>query len=1037
MPSMKTPDLKAGATSEVEPGARSEFPLPVISDRTPSSMDRPMWRSIEEKNGDAALLEARQDEFPKGAGVLNNVDRRSFLQLLGGSLAVAGASACWRPPEEKIFPYTRAPEDVTPGVPRNYASAFTTLGGYATGVVVESYDGRPIKVEGNELHPASGGATGPFEQAEVHRIYDPQRSRQLSRKNVPQGWAGFLTDVSDLTARFQADGGAKLRFLVGPNTSPTVADLRSRIQQKFPKARFYAWSPVSTEASRQGAQTAFGQPLDAQYDLTNAQIILSLDSDFLYWDPDRLRLASQFADKRVPENGMNRLYVAESTLTVTGTNADHRLPVRSADVVNVARALAQALAGTASELAPFGGAQGLSDRAQKWVQAVAQDLANHKGRSVVMAGFRQPAEVHALAHAINAALGNLGQTVRFVQPVTTDVAEGAGSLRQLVEEIKSGAVDTLVIDAWNPAYAAPSDIDFAGALKQVPNSIYFHYYVDETAKLANWLVPAAHDLETWGDSRGPNGTASIVQPLIAPLFNGVAPVSLYAAIAGVGDQPPHDLVKAYWRGQAGGNPVTFEADWQKWLADGVIPATAAQPTEATVNYGAVSQALQAAKPAAGELELNFVPSYALYDGRYSNNAWLQELPDPATKVTWDNPLVVGPKLAKQLGIERGDLVTITVGERTLDAAVFVLPGQADNTATLALGYGREATAEQVARGVGFNSYTLRTSGAPWFVGGATIAKTGRSYPLAVTQDHWAMENEADPSLGRRDIALMAGVAEHEAMLERVHVNRETPLVPIQEPVDYANGYKWGMTIDMSRCISCNACVVACQAENNIPVVGKDQVIRAREMHWIMIDRYFVGYESDDPHDVEVAPQPRMCVHCETAPCEYVCPVNATVHSDEGLNEMVYNRCIGTRYCSNNCPYKVRRFNYLHWNADQTPTQKMRMNPEVTVRARGVMEKCTYCVQRIERVRINTRVQGREIKDGDIKTACQTACPTNTIVFGNLNDKSSRVAKLHADERRYDLLYSLGTRPRTGHLVRIKNYNPALVVTKAGGNAEHH
>ncbi len=1034
MPSMKTPDLKAGATSEVESGAaRNEFPLPVISDKTASSMDRPMWRSLEEKNGDPALLEARQDEFPKGAGVLSNVDRRSFLQLLGGSLAVAGATACWRPPEEKIFPYTRAPEDVTPGVPRNYASAFTTLGGYATGVVVESYDARPIKIEGNELHPASGGATGPFEQAEIFRLYDPQRSRTLARKNVAQGWAGFLTSVSDLTARLQTDGGAKLRFLVGPNTSPTIADLRGRIQQKFPNAKFYAWSPVSNEAARQGAQTAFGQQLDAQYDLTNAQIILSLDSDFLYWDPERLRLASQFAHKRVPENGMNRLYVAESTFTVTGTNADHRLPVRSADVLNVARALAQALAGTAPELGQFGGAQGLSDKAQKWVQAVAQDLANHRGRSVVMAGFRQPPAVHALVNAINAALGNVGQTVQFLQPVTTDVADGVGSLRQLVDEMNAGKVDTLVIDAWNPVYTAPADIDFAGALQKVPNSLYFHYFVDETAKVANWLVPAAHELESWGDTRAPNGTASLIQPLIAPMFNGVAHVSLYAALAGVGDQSPHDLVKAYWRGQTGGDPLTFEAGWQKWLADGVIPATGAQPTQATVNFGAVSQAVQAVQPAAGELELNFIPSYAVYDGRYSNNAWLQELPDPATKVTWDNPLLVGPKLAKQLGVERGDLVTITVGDRTLDAAVYVLPGQAENTATLALGYGRATTAEQVARGVGFNSYQLRTSNTPWFVGGAKVAKTGRTYPLAITQDHWTMENEEDQGLGRRDIALMAGVNEHEAMLARVHATRDTPLFPIQEPVDYSNGYKWGMTIDMSRCISCNACVIACQAENNIPVVGKDQVIRAREMHWLMIDRYFVG----DEENPEVAPQPRMCVHCETAPCEYVCPVNATVHSDEGLNEMVYNRCIGTRYCSNNCPYKVRRFNYLHWNADRTPTQKMQMNPEVTVRARGVMEKCTYCVQRIERVRINTRIQGRDIQDGDIRTACQTACPTNTIVFGNLNDRNSKVAKLHADERRYDLLYSLGTRPRTGHLVRIKNYNPALVTPKAGGNAEHH
>jgi MoCo/4Fe-4S cofactor protein with predicted Tat translocation signal len=1010
------PSRAAGETN-----AADELKLPVVSD-APAILGRKLWRSIEEKEPSAASLEARQDEFPADPGFLSAVDRRGFLQLLGGAAALAGTAACWRPPEEKIYPYTRQPENV-PGVPQHYASALL-FDGYATGVVVSSYDGRPIKVEGNALHPNSRGRTTVFEQANLNRLYDPNRAKTLSRKAKPVSWRTAASDLAAIVERATADGGSKLRFLVQPTTSPTIASLRDQIRRKLPQAKFYAWSPVSRENPRRGAQAAFGAALDARYDLTKANVIVSLDSDFLIWEPERLRLAREFADRRVPESRMNRLYAVEPTVTVTGLNADHRLRVKPSEVANVGRALAQAL--NVSELSGSGGAQ-LDEAKTKWVRAVAEDLQANRGTSVVIAGLRQPPAVHALAHAINSALGNLGQTVTFTRPVTVETDDGIQALRALAEEIKGGRVETLVVDAYNPVFTAPADVDLDAAFKAVPNAVYHAYYVDETASACNWIIPQAHELESWGDARGPDGTTSIIQPLIAPLWNAIPPVNFWAAFVGQGVSAAHDLVKNFWMGKASG-AASFENDWRKYLAEGVIPNTAEAPATASFDVGGANAAIGEA-PARGEgLELNLVPDYRVYDGRFGNVSWLQELPDPVTKVTWENTATVSPATADRLGLKRDSWVKLTLRDRSVEAPVYVLPGHADEVVTVSLGQGRGQTEEALAARHGFNAYALRFSNAPWFSAGLTLENTGKPYQLGITQDHGSMEG--------RDMALSAGLQDRERLQEAVRRNREvlTPEQIMQEPVDYRGVQKWGMSIDLSRCIGCNACVIACQAENNIPIVGKDQVIRAREMHWLMIDRYFVG---DDVGDPEIIPQPRMCVHCETAPCEYVCPVNATVHSDEGLNDMVYNRCVGTRYCSNNCPYKVRRFNYLHWSKGKTLTEKMMMNPDVTVRARGVMEKCTYCVQRIERARIDSRIENRAIKEGEIVTACQQSCPTDAIVFGDLNDPNARVSKLHANGRRYDLLYDLGTRPRTGHLARIKNYNPALAAAKPGKSTEHH
>jgi MoCo/4Fe-4S cofactor protein with predicted Tat translocation signal len=1020
MPSMTSKNTSQPAADEGTEQAQG-FPLPVLSDKAPT-----LWRSLEEKRGDEALEASRADEFPADAGVLSAFDRRGFLQLLGGSAALAGAAACWRPPEENIYTHTHSPEYL-PGVPQHYASALT-FDALAAGVVVRSYDGRPVKVEGNSLHPVSAGSTSVFEQAAPYSLYDPDRARELSRRGGGQGWARFLLDVRNVLDGHAADGGARLRFLVQPTTSPTIADMRRQLRARFPNARFYGYSPISRENVRRGTQAAFGQALETRYALRRANVIVTLDSDFLFWEPERLRLSREFADRRVPEGPLNRLYAIEPTLTVTGMNADHRLRVKPSEVLAVGRALAAALAGTAPELGQLGAAGALSEKAQQFVRAVADDLASNRGRSVVIAGFRQPPAVHALCHAINVALGNLGQTVAVTRPMTDTVEDGVSQLRELAQEIEGGRVETLVIDAWNPVYAAAGDLDLGPLLQKVPNTLYHHAYVDETARACNWLVPQAHELESWGDARASDGTVSLIQPLVAPLFGGVPPVSFWGALIGKGEQSAYELVRSYWAGRTGQEGATFDAAWQRWLADGVMAGTAEAVVPAALTTGGVSAALQVSPAPTSGLELNIIPDYRVYDGRFGNNAWLQELPDPVTKVVWENTITVSPATALRLGVERHSLAQLTIDGRSVEGGVLVLPGHADDVVTVSLGYGRTAHAERLAGRHGFNAYLLRTVTAPWFRGGAEVARLPRKYELALTQDHWAMEGVGGQL---RDIALLGDAHDTQGVEEAIFRNREviTRDMVMQEPVDYSKGHKWGMTIDLGRCIGCNSCVVACQSENNIPVVGKDQVIRAREMHWLMIDRYFIGADENEP---EIITQPRMCVHCETAPCEYVCPVNATVHSDEGLNDMVYNRCVGTRYCSNNCPYKVRRFNYLHYSYGKSPTEKMMMNPEVTVRARGVMEKCTYCVQRIQQARISARTEHQKglrpspaIGSGDVKTACQTACPTQAIVFGDLNDPNAPVTRLHSDKRRYDLLYSLGTRPRTGYLARYKNYNPAL------------
>jgi MoCo/4Fe-4S cofactor protein with predicted Tat translocation signal len=996
------------------------------------------WRSIEEKNDPNAaksIALAAINEFAPGADELpeGSVSRRGFMQLMGVSTALATVGAACAKPHDKIVPFVRRPEESVPGNPLHFATAFS-LDGYASGLVVTSHEGRPTKVEGNPDHPDTGGATTPFEQALILGLYDNDRLKELRGGGDGLAWRGFLAAMRARSEKLAATGGKGLRFLVEPSASPLLGELRRRILARFPGAKFVSYSSTASDGADEGPRLAYGQPLVARQHLDKAQVILSLDADFLAEGPDWKRLSREFSSRREPGADMNRLYVVEPALTGTGAMADHRLRLRGADVASFAAALTAELSGRSGlqALGPLAALPKGASGDQKWIKAVANDLERNRGRAVVIAGRRQPPAVHALAAALNAALGGVGTTVSYVLS-GVDGPSGAKTLGGLAEDIAAGTVDTLVITASNPVYTAPVDFKLSELLKRVPMTIYHGLYADETAAACHTVIPAAHPLESWGDARSVDGTTSIVQPLIAPLWGGVTETQVLAAFLGEGDLGAHELVRRFWQGQrTGAQAVAFDGAWEKWLADGILPDTAAQAVNvpelnAQALAAAVGPLLGAATAKADGLELGFVVE-KLHDGRFANNAWLLELPHTITKLTWDNAVMMSEATAKAQGVETGDIVALQLRERSVEGPVLIVPGHVDDAVTVALGYGRASVAESVGKGVGFNVGALRTSDAFWFDRGLKLALVGESRKLAITQEQWTMApdgRETPPPAVDTTLAevLKEGSKFHEEIEER-----RGPLPTIHTPVEYgkpdADGkipYKWGMSIDLNKCTGCNACVVACQSENNIPVVGQENVRKGRHMQWIRIDRYYTG-SIDEP---EIINQPLGCQQCETAPCEYVCPVNATVHSDEGLNEMVYNRCIGTRYCSNNCPYKVRRFNFLNYTADFTASAQMGMNPDVTVRTRGIMEKCTYCVQRIERKRIETRLAGTDIKDGELQTACQQGCPSRAIEFGSLNDVNAKVTKLHADARRYDLLHEIGTRPRTAYLARVRNLNPEL------------
>ncbi|MBX3026020.1 TAT-variant-translocated molybdopterin oxidoreductase [bacterium] len=986
---------------------RSALDLPALRARLEAQSGKHYWRSLDELADSEEFQSFLQAEFPAEAQqALDPVGRRTFIKLMGASLALAGVSACTKQPTETVFPYVKAPEYIVPGEPLYFATAMP-LDGIGRGLLVESHMGRPTKIEGNPDHPASLGATDVLAQASVLGLYDPDRSQVVRYLGEVQTWRNFATAASDLLAKQQASGGAGLRILSGNVSSPTTARLMGDLLAKYPQATWHRYQPINNANAQAAMRTAFGRPLDVQYRFDKADRILSLDADFLGGGPGMVRYAKDFTRRRKLDAGggaMNRLYVVETSTTNTGAKADHRQPLRPAEIAEFALGVARGLG--LPVRAPVG-----MEGHQALITAVVRDLQAHKGRSIVLAGEWQPPVVHLLAAAINTALGADGSTVLYTEPVVASPVDETQSLRDLVAAMQGGAVEVLVLLDVNPVYDAPVDLEFTAALDKVPTRIHHGLYYDETGILSHWHLPATHYLEDWGDVRAYDGTASIQQPLIAPLYDGRGTPAVLSVLLGQPDATTHDLVRETWKNQLGGD---FEKSWRKAVHDGVIANTAATPVQPNwVGQPADWSRSMLPPPAerpAGAVDVVFRPDSSLYDGRFANNGWLQEVPKHITRVTWDNPALIAPATAERLGLDVGALVEVTLAGRTLQVPVWIQPGHAPDAITLGLGFGRPR-AGQVGNDVGFNTYLLRTADAPWSASDASLVPLGRHYKLACTQDHHSMHG--------RNLVRTGTVEQFEKKptFARTRDMRDKSLYPGFK----FEGHAWGMTVDIGNCIGCNACVVACQAENNIPVVGKDQVARGREMQWIRIDRYFEG-DLDNPQTVM---QPVFCQHCEQAPCEGVCPVNATVHDTEGINAMVYNRCVGTRYCSNNCPYKVRRFNFTLYNDPQSDVHKMVFNPDVTVRSRGVMEKCTYCIQRINYVRIKSKRENRPITDGEVLTACQQVCPADALTFGDINDPEAAVTKNKQDPRNYSLLNELGTLPRTTYLAGIRNPNPDL------------
>jgi MoCo/4Fe-4S cofactor protein with predicted Tat translocation signal len=1062
---------------------RKPLKLVEVQQRLSAAEGKEYWRSLEELAASEDFEEMLHREFPRQAGEWNDeVGRRTFLKLMAASLALAGISGCSYQPPETIVPYVRQPEEIIPGQPLYFATAMT-LGGAATGLLVRSNMGRPTKVEGNPDHPASLGATDLYAQASILSLYDPDRSQTIAYRGDIRSWTAFLAEIRTTLEQQRNNQGAGIRILTETVTSPTLAAQLHEILAAFPNTRWHQYEPCGSDGARAGARLAFSAPVNTVYRFEQAERILSLDSDFLSCGPASLRYAKEYARKRRPEEGrteMNRLYAVETTPTNTGARADHRLSIRPSQMEAFARAIASALGAQGAGA----GAAAPAGVPANWIPALVKDLQAHQGRSLVIAGDEQSATVHALAHAINQALGNVGKTVVYTDPIEfTSPADGdqppsqMDSLRALVGDMDAGRVEMLFIVGGNPVYNAPADFQFAERLKKVKLRIHLSLYDDETSALCHWHIPQTHYLEAWSDARAYDGTVSIVQPLIAPLFRGKSAHELLATLSDRPDRSSYEIVREYWQGQrtrggalqaagAGGQATSntsqataaslqtatassqtstasedFEQWWRKALHDGVVPDTALPSKSVSFKADWANQAAQPQSSGGGQgYELVFRADPTVYDGRFANNGWLQELPKPLTKLTWDNAAMMSPATARRFGfgvqkdgatINRigtkggeviADVATLRYKGQEVTAPVLIVPGQPDNVITVHLGYGRTragraGTSLPPDNTVGFNAYKLRTSDAPWFGTGLEVQKQAGEYTLAFTQIHFALEGRDKDILQTK--TLVDYVREQQSN-KKSEAAYDESLYP---PYNYAEQpYAWGMAIDNSSCVGCSACVVACQAENNIPVVGKEQVVRSREMHWLRVDTYYKG-PPENPTETHFMPLP--CMHCEAAPCEPVCPVHATVHSAEGTNDMVYNRCVGTRYCSNNCPYKVRRFNFLLYQDWETPTYKLMRNPEVSVRSRGVMEKCTYCIQRIQYAKIESEKENRLVRDGEIQTACQSVCPTEAIVFGNVNDPNSRVSKLKHEHRNYSVLPELNTKPRTTYLASLRNPNPEI------------
>jgi molybdopterin-containing oxidoreductase family iron-sulfur binding subunit len=1015
--------------------ASAPMTLAEVREELKGSKGKSYWRSVDELANTPEFQAAVEKEFPELAQEgASTVSRRGFMKLMGASMALAGLAGCTRQPDEPIYPYIRQPEDLIPGKPNYFATAHPFVTG-AVPLLVKTDQFRPIKIDGNPEHPYNQGSSDPFTQAALLQLYDPDRLQHVTYRGENREWAEFIVGFRNKV--LSTGDGSGIYFLSETITSPTLARQWREVQAKFPKATLVQYDPAI-------AGTALADGLNIQYDLTEADVIVSLDADFLSGAafPGFHKLVRQYAERRKDPTKLNRLYVIESTPTTTGLKAEHRLGLRASEIPAFVAELAKAVGISGVEIPDYV----WTDEQKKFLAALAKDLKAHAGRSVVIPGLYQESEVVALASAINGVfgLGNLGKTVRWRSAYSANSYIGAtvnplqsdqiADLKSLADDLNAGKVDWLVVLNGNPIYNAPADLEFAAAFKKAKLTVYLGLHYDETGHAAQWHIPAAHFLEYWSDARAYDGTASIVQPMIEPLYGGKTAHHVFQALLDEPGLSPYDAVRETWRPllEKSGD---FEAGWRKALHAGWIEGTFFVPGLPVPGKMVMFYKVPTPFPK-DSLEIIFRPDPNIYDGRWSNVGWLQELPKPVTNLSWDNAALVSGATLTKYGLEEDDIVELSVIGRKVKAPVLVMPGHPDNSVTVHLGYGR-SFAGRVGSGAGFNAYLIRNSASPFYAVG-TMKKVEGKWGLAVTKSHFQDHRpksfggqgsgnnslEADEALGERGIIRYATLAEFKAHPgfanegeTHTKTDRQNTLFPNWEYKDNA----WGMSIDMNSCTGCNACVVSCYAENNIPVVGKQQARVGRNMQWLRIDTYFEG----DLAAPRAHFQPMACQHCEDAPCELVCPVGATVHTPEGLNTMVYNRCVGTRYCSNNCPYKARRFNFLLYSDCETESLKLMRNPDVTVRSRGVMEKCSYCVQRISAARIEADKQNRAIRDGEIVTACQQACPAAAITFGNINDKQSKVAKLQADERSYDVLADQNTRPRTKYVATVLNPNPEL------------
>ncbi len=976
------------------------------------------WRSLGQLAETPEYKDFLHREFPQGAAEFDNSwSRRKFLTLMGASMAMTGLASCRRP-VEKIVPYVNRPEDLIPGNPQHYATTMP-FGDGAYGLLVESHEGRPQKIEGNKLHPSTEGTSSALIQAQILGLFDPDRAQHVTNKGEKKSFAEFASGWSTLYEQFKKNGGDGLAVLSGTFSSPTLARLAASFKKTFPKARWVSYEPVSNQNIYDGLEIAYGTPVRPIYSFDQAEVILSLDSDFLLTESNSVINARRFSQGRNVEtenDQMNRLYVVESSYSVTGANADHRQAVKCSQVGFFALALARELSSQGISIDGLNSISGQPTAGHnfKWIIELARDLARNRNKSLVVAGRKQPAAVHALVAAINEGLGNVGRTVSYIKPADILYSDIQG-LKNLSDNMNSGKVSTLVMLGANPVYNAPADFDFESALTKVANTIQLSNYFDETSKHVSWHVPQAHFLESWGDTRSFDGTAAVIQPLFAPLFESTGDVEMLALLALGKVSKGYDLTRQTWQTLLPG--IDFEAKWRRVVHDGVLADSATKPSSVKLDGRAIAKQINnnplAVKNDEQNIEIVFQPSPTVFDGRFAGISWLQELPHPITKITWDNAVLISPAIANRLGISNNDIVKLDLNGRSLELAAWIQPGQASETVVVELGYGRKGVTK-VSEDVGWNTYLLRTSDEFNFGNGLSITKTLATHELGCTQDHWSMEG--------RPIIREASIEEYRHHPEFAkEMVKHKPLESMFNEPSYAEGYQWGMTVDLNSCVGCNACTIACQSENNIPVVGRQQVINGREMHWIRLDRYFTG----DVADPETVHQPVLCQHCENAPCEQVCPVAATMHDAEGLNVMVYNRCIGTRYCSNNCPYKVRRFNFFNYTNQYDELQKMTQNPDVSVRSRGVMEKCTYCLQRITAGKKTAKLEKRQVKDGEIIPACQQACPVDALTFGNINDPDSEVSRKKKFNRNYNLLEELNVKPRTSYLAKIRNPNPEI------------